>query len=109
MGLFSKKPGGTFFGNLLRGVGSVVSQNIGMPGLLGSGANKIEFGQTKTNAQLAAEAGQQQSAAQSYGSNVANTLMGTGSNPNMLYVWLAAAFGLLILFKDKIFGGKKSY
>lgn len=56
MGLFSnifkKKPGGTMVGNLLRGVSSNFTG-----GMLGSGANRIELGQTKTNAQLAAEAG----------------------------------------------------
>lgn len=49
-GLFKKKPGGTFFGNLIRGVTSSATG-----GMLGSGANRIELGQTKTNAQLAAE------------------------------------------------------
>src|SRR4051794_22848229 len=56
MGLFSKKPGGTFFGNLLRVGGNAVSQAAGVPGLLGTGANKIEVGQTKTNGQLIKEA-----------------------------------------------------
>lgn len=51
MGLFSKKAGGTFFGNLLRGVGSAVSG-----GLLGKGMSRIEVGQTKTNKQLMREA-----------------------------------------------------
>ncbi|MBC9933324.1 hypothetical protein [Chitinophaga qingshengii] len=51
MGLFSKKAGGTFFGNLLRGVGSAVSG-----GLLGKGMSRIEVGQTKTNRQLMKEA-----------------------------------------------------
>ena len=55
MGLFSKKPGGTFFGNLLRGVASKASG-----GLIGTGANRIELGQTKTNAQLASEQQTQQ-------------------------------------------------
>lgn len=52
MGLFSKKPGGTFFGNLLRAGASKATG-----GVLGTGANQIPLGQTKTNAQLAAEAG----------------------------------------------------
>lgn len=51
MGLFKKKAGGTFFGNLLRGVGSAVSG-----GLLGKGMGRIEVGQTKTNKQLMREA-----------------------------------------------------
>ncbi len=48
MGLFKKKPGGTFFGNLLRAGSSKLA-----PGVLGTGANRIEMGQTLTNAQLA--------------------------------------------------------
>lgn len=50
MGLFSKKPGGTFFGNLLRGVA-----NKATGGILGNGLNKIELGQTKTNRKLLSE------------------------------------------------------
>lgn len=51
MGLFTKKAGGTLFGNLLRGVSNKLTG-----GILGNGANRIEIGQTKTNAQLAKEA-----------------------------------------------------
>lgn len=47
-GLFKKKPGGTFFGNLLRAGASMATG-----GVLGSGANKIEHGQTATNAEIA--------------------------------------------------------
>jgi len=50
--IFKKKPGGTFFGNLLRSGASAASG-----GILGQGANRIELGQTKTNAELATEAG----------------------------------------------------
>lgn len=52
MGLFKKKPGGTFFGNLLRAGSNKVSG-----GVLGTGANRIEIGQTQTNAELAASQG----------------------------------------------------
>ncbi len=48
--LFKKKPGGTFFGNLLRGVSSAATG-----GILGSGANRIEVGQTATNKDIAAD------------------------------------------------------
>lgn len=50
MGLFSKKPGGTFFGNLLRGVSSSLTG-----GALGQGLNRIEVGETKTNKELMKE------------------------------------------------------
>ena len=53
-GLFKKKPGGTLFGNLLRSAVSAVPIVGGT--VLGTGANKIELGQTKTNAELAKEA-----------------------------------------------------
>jgi hypothetical protein len=56
MGLFSKKPGGTFFGNLLRGAGQAVSNAAGVPGMFGSGANMVPLGGTKTNAEYAADA-----------------------------------------------------
>ena len=52
--LFKKKPGGTFFGNLLRGATSAIPIIGGT--VVGTGANKIELGQTKTNAELAKEA-----------------------------------------------------
>ena len=42
-GLFKKKPGGTFVGNLFRGVASSATA------CSRSGANKIEFGESKTN------------------------------------------------------------
>ncbi|UAY54794.1 hypothetical protein [Arachidicoccus terrestris] len=48
MGLFSKKPGGTFFGNLLRGVA-----NTATGGLLGNGDNMIPVGGTMTNKEYA--------------------------------------------------------
>jgi hypothetical protein len=52
--LFKKKPGGSFFGNLLRSATSAIPIIGGT--VVGTGANKIELGQTKTNAQLAKEA-----------------------------------------------------
>lgn len=52
MGLFKKKAGGTFVGNLLR-----AGSNKATGGVFGTGANKIELGQTKTNAELASEQG----------------------------------------------------
>lgn len=58
MGLFSKKPGGTLFGNLLRGVSSMASnvftQNTGVNLGLGSGAGRIEVGQKFTNKEILA-------------------------------------------------------
>ncbi|QNK64248.1 hypothetical protein H7F33_07125 [Pedobacter sp. PAMC26386] len=50
--IFKKKPGGTFLGNLLRGA---VKQIPIVGEVVGNGANKIELGQTKTNAQLQKE------------------------------------------------------
>ena len=52
--IFQKKPGGTAVGNLLRAASSQIPY-IGSA--LGTGANRIEVGQTKTNIQLAREAG----------------------------------------------------
>jgi|GEM_PF-4774756 len=49
--IFKKKPGGTLFGNLLRGVSSAIPIVGGT--VLGTGANKIELGQTQTNKELA--------------------------------------------------------
>lgn len=53
--IFKKKPGGTLLGNLVRGVSSAATG-----GILGSGANRIEVGQTQTNAQLAQAAAEAQ-------------------------------------------------
>jgi hypothetical protein len=111
MGLFSKKPGGTFFGNLLRGIGGAVSSAVGLPGLLGSGANKIELGQTKTNAELYAEAA---AASGQAGSTVAGVLtgqIGATNNNTVMYMFLGfiGFIGvLLIAFKDKLFGNPSS-
>ncbi|RQO68511.1 hypothetical protein DBR40_19920 [Pedobacter sp. KBW01] len=117
MGLFSKKPGGTFFGNLLRGVA-----NKATGGLLGTGANRIEVGQTKTNAQLYAEseeltkkiAEQQQELARKAGEALgtaaiqgANPSIGTGGN-NILVWLLGIGLVVVVFFKDKIFK-KKSF
>lgn len=48
--LFKKKPGGTFLGNLVRGVAGMVPVIGGT--VIGTGANKIEVGQTMTNKEL---------------------------------------------------------
>lgn len=54
--IFKKKPGGTFMGNLFRGVASAVPIVGGT--VIGTGANKIEHGQTMTNKELSSFAGQ---------------------------------------------------
>nr|WP_199158751.1 hypothetical protein [Pedobacter sp. ASV2] len=115
MGLFSKKPGGTFFGNLLRGVASKASG-----GLLGTGANRIELGQTKTNAQLAAESQQltdeitrKQQELAAAAANALNNSAALNANPslaassvNWVYVIIGVLGAGLIFFKDKIFKKK---
>lgn len=116
MGLFSKKPGGTFFGNLLRGVA-----NKATGGLLGTGANRIEVGQTKTNAQLAQESAdlqaqierQQQQLAAQAGNAIGNSAL-LNANPNLANTgyggfigWILGGIAVLVvLFKDKLFKKK---
>jgi hypothetical protein len=68
--IFKKKPGGTFVGNLIRTSASTLTG-----GLIGAGLNRIEVGQTKTNATLASEA--------------AGTAAATGQLPNEAAIRLA--------------------
>ena len=104
MGLFSKKPGGTFFGNLLRGVASAATG-----GILGSGANRIEIGQTKTNAQLQAEAIAAQTAAaqaalsnpQQLGASIGGSLQNQLTQQGVS----AAASGIWAKYKGWIIAG----
>jgi len=49
MGLFSKKAGGSFFGNILRGVAGIAQGASGVNLGIGAGAGKIEKGQRYTN------------------------------------------------------------
>lgn len=84
MGLFKKKPGGTLFGNLLRAGTAKLA-----PGILGTGADRIEIGQTKTNAQLAAEAG-----GETVGSEMAVTLFGD-TRESKTVMWVMG--GLIVL------------
>lgn len=116
MGLFSKKPGGTFFGNLLRGAANKASG-----GLLGTGANRIELGQTKTNAQLAQEsvdlqnqiAEQQRKLAEQAGGLIGQVAV-NNANPGSassgfggMIGWVLGGLALLaVLFKDKLFKKK---
>lgn len=53
--LLKKKPGGSTVGNLLRKTVQVAQGYVGVDLGLGSGANRIEIGQTKTNKELADE------------------------------------------------------
>jgi len=110
MGLFSKKPGGTFFGNLLRVGGQAVSKAAGVPGLLGSGANKIEVGQTVTNAQLSMSSVATPSIAAPntvsvpslgsiFGGTSTSTTTAPGGNNNILLLIGAAVAALFLLKK----------
>jgi hypothetical protein len=114
MGLFSKKPGGTFFGNLLRAGGQAVSKAAGVPGLLGSGANRIELGQTQTNAQLSAATSAPLTPAISapntvtvpnlggiFGSTSTTSASGSGGNNNLLLIIGAAVAALFLLNKKR--------
>ncbi|WP_162800057.1 hypothetical protein [Pedobacter jeongneungensis] len=114
--MFSKKPGGTFFGNLLRG-----AVNKASGGMLGTGANRIELGQTKTNAQLAQESAdlqaqisrQQQELASRAGGAIGDSAL-LNANPTLVNKGIGGAVGwivgglalLLVLFKDKLFKKK---
>lgn len=70
------------FGNLLRAGSSKVA-----PGLLGTGADRIEFGQTKTNGELAGNV--------STGQSFNEQLFGPTAENSMM-TWVLA--GLVVLF-----------
>ena len=97
MGWLSKKPGGTGFGNLLRAGFSKVS-----PGLLGTGANRIEYGQTKTNGELAGNipAGQSFNE-QLFGPSVENKTM------TWVLTGLVLLFGGIAAYASGVFGKKR--
>jgi hypothetical protein len=88
MGLFKKKAGGTFFGNLLRAGASKATG-----GVLGTGANRIEVGQTKTNAELAAEQGD--TSYNQYDQRLINDLI-PPDRTNTLY-WVVGGLAVAIL------------
>lgn len=85
--IFKKKPGGTLFGNLLRGAASHFTG-----GMLGSGANRIELGQTQTNAQIAAAQAEQMGVAPPPNPALAAAAGVVMSNPQVQQAAKEAAF-----------------
>lgn len=103
MGLLKKKAGGTFFGNLLRAGASKATD-----GVFGTGGRKIEFGQVKTNAQLAADQGRQYDGGKEL---FINDLI-PPDQTNTLY-WIIGGMGVFILaviaYTQGLFKQKKSW
>mgnify|MGYP006891171638 CR=1 FL=1 len=102
MGLFKKKAGGTFFGNLLRAGASKATG-----GVLGTGANRIELGETKTNAELSAERGE--TTYSQYDQRLINDLI-PPDRTNTLY-WvvggLVLAIAGVIAYTQGVFNGTR--
>lgn len=97
MGWLTKKPGGTFMGNLFRAGSSKVA-----PGLLGTGANRIEFGQTLTNGELAGNMSAGQSFNdQLFGPSVESKTM------TWVLTGLVVLFGGIAAYASGIFSSKK--
>ena len=112
--LFKKKPGGTLVGNILRGVASNATG-----GILGSGAGRIELGQTQTNKELALAQGQVvptvgQQALQIAGTAIASTPEGQAAIQKTIwqkykpYILGGGAIAALLVIWKLMTGRKKS-